>query len=294
MTYHARLNLIMFATIAGIVIFLYIRPQSDEAQTYRISSLSPEVVQSIQIVHKDNRVVLKKLKNRWYLTEPINARADEEKVMQFLEILSAKSEYRFQLTDLARFNLDTPDMQLSIDHESFYFGGLTPITNQQYVATEDSVFLVSPRYAVVLRIQLVEIVSPELLADAETPVRFELGDVSIEKHEQQWIVSPQNGRQFLSQEELSRWVGLWQQTAANDVMLGSEVLQSDDMPLVQQEIKIRLQNGKEIKFNALETGSGLIMMRSDEEIRYFFSDNTTGKLLLDPHFNSQAAILPED
>jgi Domain of unknown function (DUF4340) len=293
MTYHARLNLIMLATIVGIVIFLYIRPQSDEAQTYRISSLSPEAAQSIQILHKDNRIVLEKLKNRWHLTEPINARADEEKVTQLLEILTAKSEHRFPLTDLARFNLDAPNVQLFINRESFDFGGLTPITNQQYVATEDNVFLISPRYAVMLQLQPSEIVSPAPLAETETPVSFQLDDISIEKHERQWLVSSENSEQLLSQEKIVHWVQLWQQAAASSLMLGSEVLQVDEMPVVQKEINIRLQNGQKIKFNALETGSGLILTRSDEEIRYVFSANA-GKSLIDPYFVSQASILPED
>lgn len=293
MTYHARLNLIMLATIVGIVIFLYIRPQSDEAQTYRISSLSPEAAQSIQILHKDNRIVLEKLKNRWHLTEPINARADEKKVTQLLEILTAKSEHRFPLTDLARFNLDTPNVQLFINSESFDFGGLTPITNQQYVAIGDNVLLISPRYAVMLQLQPIEIVSSAPLAETETPVSFQLGDVSIEKIEQQWVVNPENSERLLSQEKIVHWVELWQQAAANSLMLGSEVLQADEMPLVQQNINIRLQNGQKIKFNALETGSELILTRSEEEIRYVFSANA-GKSLIDPYFVSQASILPED
>lgn len=293
MTYHARLNLIMLATIVGIVIFLYIKPQSDDTQTYKISSLSPEAAQSIQIRHRDNHIVLEKLKNHWYLTEPISARVDGKKVTPLLEILSAESEYRFPLTDLTRFSLDTPNMQLSIGGETFDFGGLTPITNQQYVATGDSVFLISPRYAVLLQLQPIELVSPAPLAETETPVGFQLGDVSIEKHEQQWVVSPENSEQLLSQEKIIHWVELWQQAAASNLLPGSEVVQMDDMSAVQKEINIRLQNGQEIKFNALETGTELILTRSDEEIRYVFSANA-GKSLIDPYFIGQASILPED
>ena len=212
---------------------------------------------------------------------------------QLLEILTAKSEHRFALTDLARFSLDTPNVQLFINRESFDFGGLTPITSQQYVAIGDNVFLISPRYAVMLQLQPSEIVSPAPLAETETPVSFQLGDVSIEKHERQWVVSAENGEQFLSQEKIVHWVELWQQADANSLMLGSEVLQADEIPLVQKEINIRLQNGQKIKFNALEAGSELILTRSDEEIRYVFSANA-GKSLIDPYFVSQASLLPED
>jgi len=293
MAYHARLNLIMLTTIVGLVIFLYIRPQSLEAQEYRISSLPAEAAQSIRILHKDTHMVLKKQENHWYLTEPINARADEKKVRQLLEILSAKSEHRFPLTDLDRFSLDKPNVKLSIDHESFGFGGLTPVTNQQYVATEESVFLISPRYAVMLPSQPVKIVSPALLAETEIPVSFELGDVSIKKHAEDWIINPENIEQPLSQEEINRWVELWQQAIASNLILDSEILHIDDATLAQKEIKISLQNGQKIKFNVLQHGAELFLMRSDEAIGYVFSGNV-GKSLLDPYYISNEPILFED
>lgn len=293
MTYHARLNLIMLATIVALVVFLYIRPQSHEAQEYSISSLPAEAVQSIRILHKDTRIILKKLENHWYLTEPINARADEKKVAQLLEILSAKSEHRFPLTDLERFSLNKPNIQLSVNHESFDFGGLTPITNQQYVATEESVYLISPRYAVMLLLQPNKIVSPALLAETETPVSFELGDVSIKKHEEQWIVSPENIEQLLSQEEINHWVELWQRATANNLILDSEIVDIDDVTTAQKEIKISLQNGQKIRFNVLRHGTELFLMRSDEAIRYVFSGNA-GKLLLDPYDINNESILPEN
>ena len=293
MTYHARLNLIMLTTIVGLVIFLYIRPQSHEVQEYRISSLSAEAARSIQILHKDTHMVLKKAENHWHLTEPINARADEKKVTQLLEILSAKSEHRFSLTDLDRFSLDKPNVRLSIDHESFDFGGLTPVTNQQYIATEESVFLISPRYAVMLPSQPIKIVSPTLLAETETPVSFELGDVSIKKQEEDWIISPENTEQLLSQAEINHWVELWQQVTASNLILDSEILGIDDATLAEKEIKISLQSGQKIKFNVLQHGSELYLMRSDEAIRYVFSGNV-GKSLLDPYYISNEPILFED
>ena len=293
MTYHARLNLIMLTTIVGLVIFLYIRPQSHEAQVYRTSLLSAEAVQSIRILHKDTHMELKKTGNHWYLTEPIKARADEKKVTQLLEILSATSEYRFPLTDLDRFSLDKPNVKLLIDHESFDFGGLTPVTNQQYVATEESVILISPRYAVMLPSQPIKIVSPVLLAETEIPVSFELGDVSIKKHEEDWIINPENIEQPLSQAEINYWVELWQQVAASNLILGSEILDIDDASLAQKEIKISLQSGQKIKFNVLQHGSELFLMRSDEAIRYIFSGDI-GKSLLDPHYISNEPMLFED
>lgn len=283
MTYHARINLIMLTTIVGLVIFLYIRPQSHEAQKYEISSLPAQAAQSIRILHQDSDIVLEKQENRWYLTGPIYARADEKKMAQLLEILSATSEHRFPLTDLDRFGLDKPNIQLHIDHESFNFGGLAPVTNQQYVATEESVFLISPRYAVMLPSQPINIVSATLLAETETPVSFELVDVSIRRDNGEWVISPDNTEQHLSQVDINHWIELWQVAAANNIIFDSEILDNNGI-LADKKINISLNSGQKIQFEVWRQGAEFFLKRNDEAILYDFTGNV-GKALLDPYYH---------
>ena len=292
MTHHARLNLIMLAAILGLVIFLYIVPQSDsdEAREFSISSLPAKAVQSIQITQKGANILLQKKKNNWYLTEPINARADEKKVTAFLEILSAKSEYRFPLADLDRYGLEKPNIQLQIDHESFNFGGLSPVTNQQYVATDDSVYLVSPRFAVMLPSQPIKIVCPTLLTKTESPVSFELGHVNVIKHEGKWAISSENIAQHLSQGEFNRWIDSWRHAVASHLLLDAEVSDIDDAVLAQKEIKIGLENGQAVLFKVLQYESRLFLRRSDEVIWYVYLDHV-GQSLLDPHYKTNNASM---
>src|SRR5687768_6125053 len=117
MTHHARLNLIMFATIAGLMVFLYFRPQSQGVQEYSISSGSVEAVQSLRIIKQQQEIALKQLDNRWHVIKPVQARADEKKVREILKILTATGNQRFPLADLGRFGLDQPGAQLYIDDE---------------------------------------------------------------------------------------------------------------------------------------------------------------------------------
>ena len=273
----------MLTTIVGLVIFLYIRPQSHEAQKYEISSLPAQAAQSIRILHQDSDIVLEKQENRWYLTGPIYARADEKKMAQLLEILSATSEHRFPLTDLDRFGLDKPNIQLHIDHESFNFGGLAPVTNQQYVATEESVFLISPRYAVMLPSQPINIVSATLLAETETPVSFELVDVSIRRDNGEWVISPDNTEQHLSQVDINHWIELWQVAAANNIIFDSEILDNNGI-LADKKINISLNSGQKIQFEVWRQGAEFFLKRNDEAILYDFTGNV-GKALLDPYYH---------
>ncbi|MBA2484264.1 MAG: DUF4340 domain-containing protein [Nitrosomonas sp.] len=282
MTYHARINLIMLTTIVGLVVFLYIKPQSHQVQEYKISSLSAEAAQSIKILHHDSSILLKKQENIWHLIEPVFARADEKKVAQLLEVLSATSDRRFPLKDRDRFGLDKPNVQLHIDHEFFDFGGLSPVTNQQYVATDVGVFLISPRYAVRLPSQPTNIVSETLLAVSENPVSFELDDIIIKRENGEWVISPANIEQHLSQEEFIRWIELWQGASASNIIFDSELLENKNVTLADKEIKISLSNGQIIQFKIWQQGDKQFLIRNGEAVRYVFSGDVA-KSLLDPY-----------
>lgn len=283
MTYHARINLIMLTTIVGLVVFLYIKPLSHEVQEYEISSLSAEAAQSIRISHLDTSILMNKKENAWYLIEPIFARADEKKVAQLLDVLSATSEHRFPLEDLDRFGLDKPNVQLQVDHELFNFGGLSPVTNQQYVATNEGVYLISPRYAVRLPSQPTKIVSETLLSVSDNPVSFELGDISIMRENGEWVITPANIGQHLSQEEINDWLELWQSATPSNIISNSDVLENQVIS-ADKEINISLSNGQKIRFKIWQRGAALFLMRNEETVQYVFSDNMN-KSLLDPFYN---------
>jgi hypothetical protein len=244
--------------------------------------LSAETTQSIKILHHDSSILLKKQENIWHLIEPVFARADEKKVAQLLKVLSATSDRRFPLKDRDRFGLNKPNVQLHIDHEFFDFGGLSPVTNQQYVATDEGVFLISPRYAVRLPSQPTNIVSETLLAVSENPVSFELDDINIKRENGEWVISPANIEQHLSQEEFNRWIELWQGASASNIIFDSEILENKNVTLANKEIKISLSNGQKIQFKIWQQGDKQFLIRNDEAVRYVFSGDVA-KSLLDPY-----------
>ncbi|MDP1559027.1 MAG: DUF4340 domain-containing protein [Nitrosomonas sp.] len=291
MAYHARTNLVMLVTIAGLAIFLYIKPQSQDPQGYKLSSLSVDAVDQIRIVHQDEKIILKKTANRWYLTEPLHASADEIKVKRLLEILSVRSNHRLPLDDLERFGLDKPNAQLYINQEIFNFGGITPITHEQYVAVGESVYLVSPRYAVMLPSQPVNLVSPRLLPETEAPVRFDLAGFSVSQLDETWVISSDASGQLLSPEEIFRWVQSWQLAVATHLSLSMEKLDSVGVSAEQQEIKISLQNGQSIHFRIQQNEPELILTHVEEGISYIFP-NELGKQLLDPSYAGSRHALP--
>lgn len=289
-THHARLNLIMLATIVGLVAFLYFRPQSQNAQEYPIATHSMEAVQNLRIIRHKNEIVLKRSNDRWDMTEPVQVRGDENKINEVLKILTASSYQRFPLTDLGRFSLNQPNIQLYIDNKYFGFGGFAPTTNQQYVATDDYVYLVSPRYAMTLPVSATDLISPLLIAPHAIPTQFKLNHLTIESQNGHWQRIAQNSEETLNEKAMKHWIQLWRTLRASALTLnqkfGTDFIETDF-------IHIRLQDAQEINLKVLQNETELVLLLVSEGIGYHFPIDV-GRQFLDPHALISNQILPEN
>ena len=281
MTSRSLLNLVLLVAVVSLVLWVYFKPKPQgDAQEYRVSSLSAEDAQSIRVEWQGLNIVLQKAGERWHLTQPLQARADEIKVGRILEILAATSPRRFPATELERFDLAQPAVRLRIDHESFGFGGLAPITNEQYVASGESVYLLAPRYAAALPRQPADLLSPKLLAENEIPVAFELENLKVIQQDGNWRITPGKPGVTLTQNEFNHWVQSWQQAYAVGITLSANA--PDQTVAGKQAIKITLRDGNIVQLLILQQQPELILLRVDAGIRYRFPGES-GKRLLDPY-----------
>ncbi|WP_430233071.1 DUF4340 domain-containing protein [Nitrosomonas communis] len=272
---HSWLNLIMFVTVMALAAFLYIKPSLQEEESYKISSLAAEAVQHIRITREDTLIELSRSGNRWQMREPVQGRVNDVKVERILEMLSATSQYLLPPVNLSRYGLASPVLELQVDQELFSFGDLAPITGEQYLATRQQVFLISPRYAATLPVLPTDLLDSKVFAEDEIPVEFELAHIHL-KQEENWQVNSPHVKQALSQDELNQWVQNWQLVHASYLTLNSGKVGTDG-----EKISIMLQDGRRIKLIAEQNESELTLLREDEGIRYHFS-SSIGKRLLDP------------
>ncbi len=279
MTSRSLLNLVLLAAVVSLALWVYFKPKPQgDTQEYRVSSLTAENAQSIRVEWQGLNIVLQKAGERWHLTQPLQGRADEVKVGRILEILAATSPRRFPATELERFDLAQPAVRLRIDHESFSFGGLAPITNEQYVASGESVYLLAPRYAAALPRQPADLLSPKLLAENEIPVGFELENIKVIQQDGNWRITPGKSGLTLTQNEFNHWVQSWQQAYAASITPGA----SEPETPGKQAIKISLRDGNVVQLLILQQQPELILLRVDAGIRYRFPAES-GKRLLDPY-----------
>lgn len=278
MTHHARLNLIMAVTITSLMVFLYFRPQSQNNPEYPIADRPAGMVQSVRIVKPQQEIALKRLNDHWYLTEPLHAWADDEKIAKILEILQAKSQQRFSQTGLERFGLERPNTLMDIDNLRLGFGGFAPTTNQQYVATGDHVYLIAPRYGLALPGSVNDLINSKLLAPDEIPVKFELPHFTAEFQDGNWRVTLQQDGKPVTADALADWIQRWQSARAAELILAPQ-LKADFV--ATGLLKISLQNGRQISLKIWQNGTSTILLRMSEGIGYQFPLDTS-RLLLDP------------
>lgn len=284
---HSWLNLIMLVTVVVLATVLYIKPSLQEESTHKISSLSAQAAQHIRITRQDIAIELSRADNHWYMRKPVEGRVNEEKVERILEILSAASQHLLPLTNLDRYGLISPLIELQVNQESFKFGDFAPVTNEQYIATRQHVFLISPRYAASLSVLPADLLDSRLIAEDEIPVEFTLTNFHL-KHEQGWQVSPPHHEHTFSQDALNQWVQAWYSAHAIYLTLDSGKPDTDG-----EEISIVLQDGRKIRLIAVQNESELTLQRIDEGIRYHFPISL-GNRLLDPQFfDKDQAVLAE-
>ncbi len=279
----------MFATIAGLAVFLYFRPQSPDIHKYPLSTSPVEAVQSLRMVRQQQEIALQQLDNHWYLVKPIQARADERKIAEILEILTVTSSQRLPLVDLGRFGLDQPNVRLYLNDEYFGFGGFAPTTNQQYVATSDQVYLISPRYVLALPSNASDLTNPQLLASDEIPVKFELNHLTVELQNENWRVTMQHSDEALDEETIKHWIQLWQTAHADELRL-EQALGPDFVET--GSIEITLQNKQEINLRILQNKFTFVLLRVNDGFGYQFPIDA-GQQLVDPYRIKSNQIVPE-
>lgn len=275
------LNLALLVLVAGLGVFLYLKPKPAAAPEIRLSGLKPDEIQRISVERPGRPAVnLDKQGGAWFVTAPFRARADSFQVQHLLEVLSATSPQRLPAAGLSRFDLDQPALRVTIGPQRFSFGMLNLLTHQQYVETAGSVYLISAGYGGTVPSQAADYASHRLLTSAEQPVGFTFPDFSLSQTNGDWsLTPPQPG---LSQDDFNRWVDDWRYASslATEPYSGSPSL---------GKIGIALKGGKRLSLEILQWQPELVLLRPDESMEYHFASGMAKQLLAPPAASPKAA-----
>jgi Domain of unknown function (DUF4340) len=291
------LNLIMLAVVAGLVTFLYMRPQanSDEAPEHEVSTLKLADFTEIKVEFPTKAPTsFEKVDGLWRMTAPYKMRADQLSVQRILAIIAAKSADKFPATDLAKYGLDNPQLRLKLTNtqgeQMFSFGTFNPVTEQQYVAFNDAIYLLSSSYAEAASTQALEMIDKNVLTKEESKQMAGFDFSRLEQWEEvrlqvdiadgKWKVNAPKAK--ITQNEMNEWLDFsWKQAQANKVEL---YIPDNKNNYVSFDVK--LKNGKRVRIDRVQESPDLLLGRPDEGLLYHFNADA-GFNMLNPPLNIQ-------
>ena len=289
------LNLVMLAVVAGLVAFLYLRPQAniDAAPQHEISTLKLADFTTIKVEFPTKAPTsFEKVDGIWRMTAPHKTRANQLALQRILSIIAAKSAEKFPTTDLAKFGLDNPQIRLKLTNtagvQEFVFGTFNPVTEEQYVAFNNAIYLLPGSYAELASTQPLELVDKIPLAKEEinqmTGFDFSRLEqwvdvrLNVDLADGKWSVNTPNAK--ITQNEMNEWLDFsWKQAQANKVEL-----YTPDRNAGYPTFDVKLKNGKSVRFDKIQESPDLLLGRPDEGLMYHFQSDV-GFNMLNPPLN---------
>lgn len=280
-----RLNLALAAAVAALAAWVWLKPPAaDVPPAHRLSTLERARVGSVRIERPGGQPIVLRLDGAgWRMTEPYAARASEPRIRQLLDLLEAAAPHRLEAAGLERFELDPPGTRLVVSdgtrEQAFGFGLVNAVTREQYLLTNGAVYAVSPRYGTALPALPEDVVSERLFAPGEIPERIELPGFAVAQRDGAWRLTPPSPH--VTADDIARWADGWRQASAARV-------ERHDGPAPREEIRIGLKGGGTLRLGLLEREPHVVLLRPDENLRYYFRGESGMRLLAQPGAASPA------
>jgi len=274
------LNLLLVIAVTALALFAILRPAEKKDAAARLVDLKRDQVTKIAIERRKGAAMqLEKRGDGWHVTAPFTSRADIGQVDRVLDLTSATAKQKLPREDLARFDLDPPQVKVTLDDRAIAFGRINDITNEQYAASAEAVYLVPPFYGYGIPADAGKLASRKLLADDEVPVAFDFGGYQVKRDDKgHWSTAgavPGKPATELSQDDFNRWADEWRVTYA----VAAEPYKGG---AGKQRVTLLFKNGKSVAMQAADADSGFTLLRSDENMLYRFGTQT-GRRLMNPN-----------
>lgn len=274
------LNLFLLLALIALGLYAYWRPGEEQDPGVAVSQLKRSDVDRVRIERGATMdVEMVQRDGTWLMLRPYQTRAEPLQLARLLDIAEATASEVLTADNLARYGLDPPTARVTLNDQTFAFGNINEITNEQYLASGDQIYLVRTFLGYNVPLEVNKMLSHKLLGDHEKPVAFDFGSWQAVKNDKgAWSLkgaSPGAGEVTPSADHLNIWAAEWNLASA----LAVEPYQGTPRG---ERIRIQLQNGGSITFRVLSRQPDVELLRVEENMRYRLGTDAGGRLL-DPY-----------
>lgn len=131
------------AVLLGLLWFIVVDEKQRMIAAQPTQLLDPGLANQIEITQEGVTSLLQKNADQWFLTAPIEALANEQRVMPLLALLTVpdSTPYPVDEVDLLALGLSNPVATIKINEFEFIFGGPGPGERQRYLRIDKHVYL---------------------------------------------------------------------------------------------------------------------------------------------------------
>jgi len=274
------LNVVLLAALLGLALYAYFRPAEEAAPEIRITPFGRDQIDRVRVERRTSpEIEMEKRNGNWHMLRPYKTRVEQLQIDRLLDIASATASDQLPLEDLSRYGLDPVILRVTLNDQTFAFGNINEITNEQYLGTDDSIYLVRTYFGYGIPVNATKLISRKLFGGDETPVVFDFGHWQAVKNDKGgWSIQgemPSDSKDALSADTLNEWVAGWKLASSLSVTPHEGAVRG-------ARIVIQFSNGDSATMRILTRGSDVQLLRVGENMRYQFGTEA-GERLLDPH-----------
>jgi hypothetical protein len=274
------LNLVLLLALVGLGLYAYWRPGEEQDPGIAVSQLERSDVVRVTIERATKvDVEMAQRDGRWLMLRPYQTRVEPLQLARLLDLTEATASDMLPADDLARYGLDPPAARVTLNDQAFAFGSINEITNEQYLASGDQIYLVRTFLGYNIPLDASKLLSHKLLGESEKPVEFNFGDWQAVKNDKgAWSLqgkAPEAGVDAPTADELNVWAAEWNLASALSVQPYQGTPRGE-------RISIRLGNGTSATFRVLSRQPDVELLRVEENMLYRLGTDAGGRLL-DPY-----------
>jgi hypothetical protein len=275
------LNAALLAALLGLGLYAYLRPANEGSPETRITQLGRDQIDRVRIERRSSPdIYMEKRNGNWHMLEPYRTRVEQLQIDRVLDLSAATASERLAGENLSRYGLEPATLSVTLNDQAFAFGNINEVTNEQYLGSGDSVYLVKTYFGYGMPINATKLLSHKLIGSNEIPVAFDFGGWQAVKNEKGgWTIQGESnasdGDDTLSADTLNLWVAEWQ-------LASSLSATPHEGSANGERIVIRFSNGNSATIKVLSRDTDVLLLRVGENMRYQLGAEAGGRLL-DPY-----------
>lgn len=250
-------NLLLALVLAGLIGFIFFKPEPAAPAKKGLFSVTPYDASSITIQRPDKPTIsLRKYQTLWALEKPTQAAVTQDRIKHLLTILQEPiiSSYPLDQQQLSTFGLNKESaIALTINHETVLFGNTNAVTRNRYALKDQQVHTIAEIIYGTLGSSLTNLLTHRLF----------LPNSAIKS-----IQAPP----VFDTEKLAEWENLEAiniaDYAGNETIIGA--------------INVTLADDMTHEFSLFAHSPQLILGRDDISVKYTFSENDSKQVIKIP------------